>query len=334
MQKLKVSIIIPTKNEEASISKCLDSLINSNYPVDNIEIFVVDGLSDDRTPEIVKNFSAKYPQVKLLVNEKRITPVARNIGIRHSTGDYIMFFDGHSIATKDYIYNCVYHIQETDADNVGGVVITIPKKGTLRGKVIANLLSSRFGVGGSKFRTGISEPEEVDTVPFGFYRKEVFEKVGLFNENFVRNLDIEFNLRLKRAGGKIILFPDIKLTYLARSNFLEFWKNNYKNGYWILYGLKFTKIPFSFRHVVPLFFSLFIFLGLLFSLFSGPLMNIFFAIVLIYLAFNTFFSIKVATKTKSLSSFFLAFIGFFGLHLSYGIGSFVGLIKILFGVKR
>ena len=240
-----VSVVIPERNEEEKISFCLESLLGSDYPHDRFEVIVVDGMSEDRTVEIVKSFSQQHQNIKLLYNEKRITPVARNIGVKASVGEYVMFFDAHSIASFDYISKCVKHIQETDADNVGGVVKTLPVSGSILGRTIAAVLASRFGVGGSKFRTGVTSPEEVDTVHFGFYKSVVFDRIGLFNESLVRNQDIEFNLRLKRNGGKIILFPDINLVYFSRSSLRSFLKNNYENGFWVIFASRYSKQPFS-----------------------------------------------------------------------------------------
>ncbi|HQC15441.1 MAG TPA: glycosyltransferase family 2 protein, partial [Mesotoga prima] len=229
----KVSVIIPARNEENFIEKCIESFLTCDYPGELIEVIVVDGMSEDRTREIVTEISGRDDRVLLVDNERKITPVAMNLGIKASKGDYIFFSGAHSEMPSDYISKCIKHAIESGADNVGGVMKTEPRVKSAVGIAISKVLSSPLGVGGAKFRTGVSKPTEVDTVPFGCYKREVFDRIGYFNEKLVRNQDIEFNLRLKRAGGKIILFPDIELTYYSRSTFKELWKNNFGNGFWV-----------------------------------------------------------------------------------------------------
>ncbi|OAA26589.1 glycosyl transferase [Kosmotoga arenicorallina S304] len=331
-----VSVIIPARNEEKFIARCLESFLKQDYPQHLIEIVIVDGMSEDNTEKIVSKFISKHPNIKLLKNEKRITPVALNIGIKNAKGDYILFSGAHSEIPPDYVSRCVKYLEEYEADNVGGVVITKPRENTTKGKVIVELLSHPFGVGGSKFRTGVNKPTNVDTVPFGCYRREAFEKIGLFNEHLIRNQDIELNLRLKRAGGKIMLFPDISLTYYARSTFKELWKNNFGNGFWVVYADKFSKLPFSLRHLVPFFFVLFLSIGSILSFFSFYTREVFLAILSLYMILDFVFSLSIAKKLKSLKAFFLSFFGFLSLHVSYGLGSVVGFLFVLFsgGKKR
>ncbi|WP_367357256.1 glycosyltransferase family 2 protein [Mesotoga sp.] len=334
MKEPLVSVVIPCRNEEKTIKRCLDSLIHSDYPLNRLEIFVVDGKSEDRTREVVNMISSENSQIRLLSNDKRITPVARNIGVEAARGDYIMFFDAHSTASFDYIRKCVELIQETGADNVGGVLKTLPSEETILGRVISEVLSSRFGVGGSKFRTGVETVQEVDTVPFGFYRREVFDKIGLFNENLVRNQDIEFNLRLKRADGKILLSPEIQLTYLSRSDFRSFLKNNFGNGFWVVYASRFSKTPFSLRHLVPMVFTIFLLFGLLL-----PFLPVFFTYLwlipsALYVALDLLFSLRIMSKCTENVFLFLAFFLFPLLHAFYGMGSIAGLFRLIFGGKR
>ncbi|KUK93016.1 MAG: Glycosyl transferase [Thermotogales bacterium 46_20] len=324
-----VSVVIPERNEEEKISFCLESLLGSDYPHDRFEVIVVDGMSEDRTVEIVKSFSEQHQNIKLLYNEKRTTPVARNIGIKASVGEYVMFFDAHSVASFDYISKCVKHIQETDADNVGGIVRTQPVSGSILGRTIAAVLASRFGVGGSKFRTGVTSPEEVDTVPFGFYKRAVFDRIGLFNENLVRNQDIEFNLRLKRKGGKIILFPDIDLIYFSRSSLRSFLKNNYENGFWVIFASRYSKQPFSLRHIIPLMFVLYLGLVILLLLLPITLALVWVIPLLFYTILDVLFSVEIVRKTACCKAFFVSAMIFPLLHISYGTGSLIASVKLL-----
>ncbi len=239
------------------------------------------------------------------------------------------------IASVDYISSkCIKHAIESGADNVGGVVKTEPRFKSAVGIAISKVLSSPLGVGGAKFRTGVSKPTEVDTVPFGCYKREVFDRIGYFNEKLVRNQDIEFNLRLKRAGGKIILFPDIEFTYFARSTYKDLWRNSFWNGFWVIAGAKYAALPFSKRHLVPLAFVLFLLIGLLISLLASCFSFIYISLLTIYLVVVILFSFAHAMQAKKKHVFFAAIVSYPVLHISYGVGSLLGFLSFIFGGKK
>jgi len=330
----KVSVIIPARNEEKFIKRCVESFLNCNYPKELIEVIVVDGMSEDKTRDIVNEISLTDERVLLVDNEKRITPVAMNLGVKTSKGDYIFFSGAHSELASNYISKCIRHAIETGADNVGGVMKTEPRVRSAVGIAISKILSSPLGVGGAKFRTGVSKPTEVDTVPFGCYKREVFDRIGYFNEKLVRNQDIEFNLRLKRAGGKIILFPDIELTYYSRSTFKELWKNNFGNGFWVIAAKSYAEVPYSTRHLVPLAFVLFLLFGSIISLVASCFSFIYFSLLAIYLVAVILFSLAHAMEAKMADVFFAAIVSYPLLHISYGVGSLFGFLSFVFGEKR
>ena len=192
-----VSIIIPCRNEEKFIGKCLDSIIAQNYPQDKLEVLVVDGRSTDGTKEIVEEYAQKYPFIKVLDNPRKIAPTALNVGIKGAKNEIIIRMDAHNVYEKSYVSKCIKYLRESNVDNVGGIWVTLPGDNTIIARSIALALSHPFGVGNSYFRIGSKKPRLVDTIPFGCYRKEVFKEVGLFNENLIRNQDIELNLRIK-----------------------------------------------------------------------------------------------------------------------------------------
>jgi cellulose synthase/poly-beta-1,6-N-acetylglucosamine synthase-like glycosyltransferase len=326
--ELYVSIIIPCRNEEKFIAKCLDSVINNDYPKENLEILVIDGMSEDRTKQVVDEYIRQYPFIRLLDNPKRIAPSALNIGIENAKGKVIMRMDAHATYEKDYISKCVSYMEKYEADNVGGRMITISGNNALVGKAIILALSHRFGVGNSYFRIGSKEPKFVDTVPFGCYKKEVFEKIGLFNENLIRNQDIEFNLRLKKAGGKILLAPDIVSYYYARSDLKSLFMQNFKNGLWVIYSNRFAKAPFSWRHLIPYVFVSSLIGCLFLSIFWNPFLYIFLTIILAYLTANIYFSLNISLR-NGIKLFPFIVISFFVLHFSYGFGSLWGIVKLV-----
>ncbi len=323
-----ITIIIPCRNEEKFIGKCLDSIIINDYPKDELEVLVVDGISNDKTRNIVKEYMQKYQFIKLLDNTEKIAPTALNIGIESARGEIIIRMDAHNIYQNDYIGKCVRYLREFNVDNVGGTWVTLSGNDTIFAKSIAFALAHSFGVGNSYFRTGLKEPRYVDTVPFGCYKREVFNKLGLFNTNLVRNQDIEFNLRLKQAGGKILLVPDIVSYYHARHTLKDLFKQNFWNGFWVIYSLKFAKLPFSLRHLIPFAFVTSFLSSLILSLFHLPFIYIFGFIIGTYLIANIFFSFQLSLK-NGLRYFPVLISTFSTLHFSYGLGSLWGVLRLI-----
>ena len=323
-----VSIIIPCRNEEKHIGKCLDSIIEQNYPKNRLEILVVDGVSTDGTKKIIEKYIQKYTFIKFLENKRKVVSPGLNIAIKHSRGDFIVIISSHSIYKKDYLPKCIGYIQKYKADNVGGIEIAVSNSNSLIGKSIPFLLSSLFGVGNSYYRIGSKKPKWTDTVACSCYRKEVFDKIGLFNEDLVRNQDIEFNLRLKKTGGRILLVPEIISYYYARSTLKDLFKQNFWNGFWVVYSTKFAKTPFSLRHLVPFFLVLSLIGSLIFSLFCKPFIYFFGFIIALYFILNIFFSFKISLK-NGLKYFPTLILSFLILHFSYGIGSLRGVIKLV-----
>src|SRR4030042_6063885 len=177
-----VSVIIPCLNEESFIGKCLGSIIDNNYPKDRLEILVIDGKSEDGTKAVLERYAHNYSFAKVFENPKKITPAALNIGIQNAKGEIIVRMDAHSSYEKDYISKCIKYLNEYNADNVGGMWITVPRNNSFVAKAIVSSLSHSFGVGNAYYRIGkAQEPRWVDTVPYGCYYKEVFKKVGLFD---------------------------------------------------------------------------------------------------------------------------------------------------------
>lgn len=340
-----VSVIIPCLNEEAYIGQCLDSIVINDYPKDRLEILIVDGISRDKTRKIVEAYIPLYPFIRLLDNRKKSAPAALNIGIKHSKGEIIVRMDAHSTYEKYYISKCVSYLNDYDADNVGGIWITVPRNNSLFAQAIAFSLSHRFGVGNAHYRIGQSKmPAWVDTVPFGCFRRSIFDKIGLFDENLPRDEDIEFNNRLRNSGGKILLVPEITINYYARSNFQSMCKHIFDNGLKITYPLKIDRMIFSCRHLIPLIFvsSLLISFGLWhlsnllgFLEFLGNLSSLLFMFIIgLYFLSNSYFSLQIARREKDVRLLFLMPIIFTTLHFTYGFGSIWGLIRTILSKKK
>ena len=343
---------MPIRNEAAYIKRSLGAVLAQDYPPDRMEVLVVDGMSDDGTREIVRRMiegrgqqaedrrrkvedgNAKFeevdspssvfgppPSVFLLDNPKGIVPSALNIGLRHAQGDVIIRVDGHCEIPPNYVQQCVKLLEQTGADNVGGIQWAIGENAW--GEAVALATSSPFGVGNARFRYS-TRSGWVDTVYLGAYRRDVFDRIGGFDEELVRNQDDEFNFRLLQAGGRIWLDPSLKVKYYSRSSWRKFWRQYFQYG---LYKVRVIQkrggVP-SWRHLVP---SLFV-LGLLGSF------------VLTFVTGQPLWALVVAgpyaianlgaslwAARRDFKVFPLLPLAFATLHLAYGLGFLRGLWK-------
>ena len=329
-----LSVICPIYNEEKYIAKCIDSILAQDYPKDDLEVIFVDGMSTDRTREIVAEYTAKYPFIRLIDNPERIVPPAMNKGILASKGDVIMRLDAHSTYASNYFSVLVKALNDYGADNVGAVCRTDVLNNTPKALAIKEVLSNKFGVGNSTFRTGVDKVMEVDTVPFGCWRRDVFVKYGLYDIRLVRNQDIELNKRILRGGGKILIVPDTYCTYLARENYKALAKNNFGNGKWNILTVFYTKQfdSLSIRHFIPLAFVLSLILPLLCSVIYWPIAFVALLSLLAYLGLVGAISAKLSISKNLNFRYLIA--SFIVLHVSYGWGSLVGLLSLPFQPKK
>lgn len=306
---IQISVICPCYNERAFIGACIDSIAHLDCDWTKVELLVVDGLSQDGTREIVTEKAKQYSWLRLVDNPKKIAPAAMNIGINQARGKYIVRVDAHSVFPPNYVPSLVHALDNLEgAQNVGAVCRTLPVDNSLVARANAITASHPFGVGNSLFRIGTDKIKEVDTVPFGCWRKEWLQQIGGFDEELVRNQDDELNARTIERGGKIYLLPTIIVDYYARRTLTQAWQMFYQYGlYKPLVNQKLRR-PATLRQFVP---PLFV-LGLLPTL---PL----------YLLIVGGISIRYRNIALMLS--------FPTVHLSYGLGYWVGLIHILLHKK-
>ena len=323
---IRLSVIVPCRNELKYIDGCIESILNQDFPKDEMEVLFVDGMSTDGTREVLSQYCEKYGFMRMLDNTQFIVPTALNIGIRQSAGSVIMRLDVHSAFEPSYMSILVAKLDELDADNVGCVCQTDVKERNPKSLAIKAVLSSRFGVGNSDFRTGVSNVMLVDTVPFGCYRRSVFEKYGLFDERLVRNQDIEQNKRITNGGGRIYLIPQALFTYFARDSFSAMSHNNYSNGLWNILTVKLTGqlTSLSVRHFVPMLFLLSIIVPLLLMSVDLRFGLVTVASVTLYFILMSLVCLKSIMQYNDLKFKYL-FVAFLVLHTSYGFGSLVGL---------
>ena len=330
-----LTVICPIYNEEKYIARCIESIMAQDYPKDDLEVLFVDGMSTDRTREIIASYLPQCPYLRVLDNPHKIVPYAMNKGISEAKGDIIMRLDGHSLYPSNYFSELVkWHSKLPEAWNIGGVCETKVVNSNKTSEAIAKVMSDKFGVGNSTFRTG-SDKEylEVDTVPFGCYKSFVFDRIGLYNEKLVRVQDIELNKRLTHAGGKIYMVPSIHCTYIPRDNYRDFFENRFQTGYWVIKTcfITHTTKNLGLRHFIPAGFVLALFLPLLLGCIWWPLFLVSPFVALLYLGCMTMRSIQIKDEKTSVWHLLKAFCC---IHFSYGMGSIKALIDGIFKKEK
>jgi GT2 family glycosyltransferase len=325
-----VSVIVAMRNEEAYIGKCLDSLVEQDYPAERLEVLVIDGRSTDRSRQIVSEMEDRLLNLRLLDNEKKISPAAFNIGINGAHGQIVTIISAHSYLAADYVSRCVEYLTRTGADCVGGPIETIGENRTAR--AIALAMSSPFGVGDALFRYSQRE-QYVDTLAFGAYRRDVFERVGLFDERLAGSEDDEFNYRLRRHGGKLFLTPAIGSFYYGRASLRDLGTQYFRYGFGKVRVIQKHPPLVKVRHLIPAVFVASLvttaFLSLFNSLFALLLGLILSSYVLVSLALSVWIAAKEGWEYLPLLP-----LAFACLHVAYGTGFLLGVAHFLLVGKR
>ena len=334
MDNYKVALVIPTLNEEKFISACLDSIVFQTFPFAMMDVMVIDGGSNDKTKEIVLRYCEKYSNIRLIHNPKRIQSAAFNIGVASSTAPFVIRLDAHATYCDKYIENCLKKFSAKAEDlgcapenigNVGGVWTIRPQHLGLIAESSAILNKSRFGIGGAAFRLG-TKAGFVDTVPFGCFPRNVIYKVGGMREDLPRGEDNEYNSRIRKAGYKIYMDPQIVSTYYSRDTFGKNIRQMYSNGKSIGHLIYIDRESVGLRHLIPLLFVAFIICGILLSFVTPIFTYVFFIGIGAYLLADLCASVSAAKK-YGIRFLFPLFILFLSVHLSYGIGTIIGLIN-------
>ncbi len=326
---MNVAVVIPSFNEEAYIEACVMSVVNNSYVDGNFDIYVVDGRSTDETRIIVAGIASKHKNVHLVDNPKKVTPVALNLGLMSSDADVKIILGAHSVVANDFISANVQVLKDyPEAGCAGGVIQNVYE--TKSAETIGLAMSSSFGVGNASFRTG-AKNGFVETVAFGAYRQSVFDKIGYFDEQLVRNQDDEFNFRLISSGFKIYLSNAIGVDYFVRSSFSKLRKQYYQYGYWKVYVNKKLRTITTLRQLFPAAFVAFLVFGILLSWINYVIPILLLSTIGLYALCALFFASK---KARSFRQLILVCATFFILHFFYGAGYLVGIFNfILLGKK-
>ncbi|MDC0312119.1 glycosyltransferase family 2 protein [bacterium] len=250
-----VSVFVPCFNEEKNIVRLLDSLANQTYPVADMEVLIVDGLSTDRTRALIEDYAAKVPspEIRTIDNPFRFIPHALNIGVKNAQGDFLIRMDAHSIPAKDYVARCIEFLKDNPNSGVGGrIEIAVNDYGiSYIGKSIGLAASNPLGSGGASYRSG-GKAGSVDTVPFCAFTKETFTKVGNYDETLLANEDYEWNTRLRKSGGTVWFDPEICSVYFARGTLLALSQQYLNYGFWKFKMLKRYPETLRLRQFLPL----------------------------------------------------------------------------------
>jgi len=261
---MKVSVIIPCYNERSVIKDLLDALLNQSFPVDDMEVIIADGMSTDGTREIINKFAADHPElsVKLIDNWKRTIPSALNRALEKAQGEFIVRLDAHSNPDQEYIKKSIQALEGEKGSNIGGVLAIKASADTWIARSIAVAAGHPLGVGDARYRIG-SRAREVDTVAYGAYRADLITEIGPYDESLLANEDYEFNVRIRKAGGKIWLDPSVQADYLARATLGALASQYWRYGFWKLKMLLRYPETFRWRQISGLFVLSWMVLGLL-----------------------------------------------------------------------
>lgn len=321
-----ISVVVPLKNEARFIKKCIDSILDQNYPSDKFEIIIVDGGSTDGSIDVVKKLAETNSKIKLLGGLGINCPAGMNIGIREAKDDLVSKVDAHGYIAPDFLRMNSKYIElyeDQGVKCVGGPIVPIAESLISKANVYAR--SSVFGVG-TGVNTQDGEPRFTDTVQCGTYKKDVFDKVGLFDETLQFGEDEEINWRIVKAGYKIFSTPEVKFFYYPRNSFKRLYKQYYNYGFARVKVIRKHPDFFKIKHIVPSAFVVSLFAAGMLAMFNNSFIAIFFGIVGSYII-GSLVSSTLISKERGWRYFFVLPVSFTALHFGYGLGFLKGTVE-------
>ena len=317
----KVSVIVPCYNEQSTIRLLLESLCSQTYPRAGMEVIIADGMSQDGTREAIAAFQREYPELEVRVvdNPRRNIPSGLNRAIEASRGELIVRFDGHSKPYPDYVEKCVLAHAAGRGDNIGGVWEIQPGAATWAAKSIAVAASHPLGVGDAMYRLAASA-SEVDTVPFGSFRRDLIERIGGYNEALLTNEDYEFNVRIRKSNGRVWLDPSIRSVYFSRATFGELIRQYWRYGYWKFRMLRNFPGTVRWRQALPPLFVMSLILLTLVALFFSPAWWLLALELILYISVLLLAGFHAAIKHRKLYLLPGLPLAIAAMHISWGSG--------------
>jgi succinoglycan biosynthesis protein ExoA len=322
-----ISVVIPCYNEARFIGKALNNLADQ-YDHKFYEIIVVDGMSDDKTREVITQFKESHPglSIRIVDNPARNIPKALNLGIAAARGDIILRMDAHAVPSHGYVRRCVDLVRKNNDSVIGSPCIVCPGAETLMARAIAIAVSHPFGIGDAKYRlkSGKATQEPVDTVAFGSFTKGLWQELGGFNEDLLTNEDYDFNYRVRARGGVVLLDRAEHCDYFARSTLFELASQYFRYGQWKARMLRLHPQSIRWRHfVAPLFVASLMLLGALGIVW--PVAWLLLGLELsAYLGLGLLFGRQSGPGAVLLT--LLLPVVFLTIHLSWGSSFFIGLL--------
>jgi glycosyltransferase involved in cell wall biosynthesis len=327
-----VSIIIPCRNEESYVEHCLASVLSFDLPSGvEIEVFVMDGMSSDRTVEVTQRVAAVDERVHVRANPRVLQSAALNLGLREARGEWVMRLDAHAVYPREYLKLCLETAERTGADNVGGVVVTVPGGSSYQARLVQAVTTHPFGVGNSGFRLGAGEGK-ADTVPYGFFNRRVFDRIGLFDERLVRAQDYEFNRRLIACGGVIWRNPQIRIRYYNQATLSGFLRKQInEEAPYNVYMWYVAPYAFTWRHAITGFFAIGVVVGAGLAVEHQRLRRIYAGVLTLYAALASASSIQQAVRYRELKHALCLPLCFAAFHLAHGVGILRGAARLATG---
>jgi succinoglycan biosynthesis protein ExoA len=321
-----VTLIIPMLDERRRIRGCLESILAQDYPLDRVEILLVDGRSTDGTREIAREIMAANPQVaiSLIDNEKRIPAAAMNLGILRARGTYVLRLDAHCEAAPDFIRKTIEVLDRTGAGCVGGSVTSVGEGRTARAVALA--MSSRFGVGNAHFRYA-REERTVDAVAYGAYRRAIFDEIGLYDEDLVYSEDNELNDRLTRMGRKVVLSPEIRVRYYTRETLPALWQQYFRYGRGRTRYMVRAPSSIRLRHLAPLALLAFLQITLLLGFFDERFWLAMLGVLGLWLVSAVIATLRIG-PARGGDALALLPLAFACQHFGYGAGQCAGFFSL------
>lgn len=317
----KVSIIVPCYNEQSTIRLLLQAILQQTYSLAEMEVIIADGMSNDRTREEIATFLEEHPELRLRVvdNPQRIIPAALNRAIEAASGEIIVRLDAHSMPDAAYVARSVAGLEAGLGDNVGGVWEIRPGRTGWAAESIAAAAAHPLGVGDALYRFA-TEAKEVDTVPFGAFRRSLIEAIGGFDETLLTNEDYEFNTRIRQKGGKVWLDPEIRSVYFARETFGKLARQYYRYGYWKWRMLKRYPRTLRWRQALPPLFVVSLAGLTVMAIFWLPARLLLGLEMLLYALALTAGTLPVAVKRKKISLLAGMPLAIAVMHICWGTG--------------